>query len=182
MLKSFLVPLSIAAILATASCNKPTSAAASTPAKKEMSEDEAYQAFKKKQSDGKAFGEKVTPDGAISYDAMLTKMDKAAKMENVKIAGTVEAVCKSKGCWMNIRSDAGKSAMFVQFKDYAFFMPKDLAGKKVVMVGNAFKEVTSVEDLKHFAMDEGKSKEEIAKITKPREDMKFMASGVVIVE
>ena len=47
MLKSFLIPLSIAAVLATASCNKPTSAAASTPAKKEMSEDEAYQAFKK---------------------------------------------------------------------------------------------------------------------------------------
>ena len=72
--------------------------------------------------------------------------------------------------------------MFVKFKDYAFFMPKDIAGKKVVMIGNAFKETTSIEDLRHFAQDEGKSKEEIAKINKPKEEMKFMANGVLILE
>ena len=73
-------------------------------------------------------------------------------------------------------------SMFVKFKNYAFFMPKDLAGKKVVMVGNAFKEITTVEELRHFAQDEGKSKEDIAKITKPKEDIKFMANGVLILE
>ena len=180
MLKKFLVPLSIVALLVVG-CNKSTQSTATTT-KKTMSEDEAYKIFKAKQTDGKTFGEQVTPAGALSYDAMLDKMAKADKLDNIKVTGTVEGVCKAKGCWMNIASDKGAAPMFVKFKDYAFFMPKDLAGKKVVMIGNAFKEITPVEDLKHFAQDEGKSKEEIAKITKPREEMKFMASGVIILD
>lgn len=180
MLKKFIAPLSIAALLAVG-CSKSAQSTATT-AKKEMTEEEAYRIFKAKQSDGKTFGEKVTPAGAISYDAMLSKMDKKDKLENVKVTGTVSAVCKAKGCWMNIASDNGAEPMFVNFKDYAFFMPKDLAGKKVVMLGNAYKEITSVESLRHFAQDEGKSKEDIAKITKPKQEMKFMASGVMILD
>ena len=183
MFKKIIAPLSILALLMAVGCNKSAkSTASSGSAKKEMSEDEAYKLFKTKQTDGKTFGEQVTPKDAITYDQMLQKMTKTEKLDNVKITGTVEGVCKAKGCWMNIASDNGAPAMFVKFKDYAFFMPKDLAGKKVVMVGNAFKEVTPVEDLRHFAQDEGKTKEEIAKITKPREEMKFMASGVMILD
>ena len=83
---------------------------------------------------------------------------------------------------MNIVSDTDttNTEMFVQFKDYGFFMPKDLSGKEVVMLGKAYREVTSVEDLKHFAEDEGKTKEEIAKITEPIKELKFMASGVKV--
>ncbi len=180
MLKKLIIPLSIAALFAV-SCHKSVQSTATT-VKKEMSEDEAYRIFKAKESDGKTFGEKVTPAGALSYDAMIGKMTKTDKLENVKVMGTVAAVCKAKGCWMNIASDKGAEPMFVQFKDYAFFMPKDLAGKKIVMLGNAFKEITTVESLRHFAQDEGKSKEEIAKITKPKEEMKFMASGVIILD
>jgi hypothetical protein len=39
-----------------------------------------------------------------------------------------------------------------------------------------------VDDLKHFAEDEGKTPEEIAKITEPKEELKFLASGVKILE
>ncbi len=177
MFKKIFTPLSIAAVLAIG-CNTTTK----TTAKKEVSESEAYDAFQKNKGDGKAFGEKVTAKDAVTYDAMLEKMSKAGKIDNVKVTGTVEAVCKAKGCWMNISSDKGAPSMFVKFKDYAFFMPKDLAGKKVVMVGNAFKETTTVDELRHFAEDAGKSKEEIAKITKPKEDIKFMANGVLILD
>lgn len=180
MLKKIMIPLSIFAILATVGCNKSTQAGAS--AKKEVSESEAYESFKKQPGNGKTFGEKVTAKGAISYDQMLSQLSKEAKLDNVKVMGTVESVCKMKGCWMNIKSETDKPSMFVKFKDYAFFMPKDISGKKVVMVGNAFKETTSIEELRHFAEDEGKSKEEIAKITKPKEEMKFMANGVLILE
>jgi hypothetical protein len=177
MIKQLVTPLSIVALLALA-----CSTSSKTTAKKEVSESEAYAAFQKNKGDGKMFGEKVTAKDAVSYDAMLAKMGKAAKLDNVKVSGTVEAVCKAKGCWMNIASDKGAPSMFVKFKDYAFFMPKDIAGKKVVMVGNAFKETTTVEELRHFAEDEGKSKEDIAKITKPKEDIKFMATGVLVLE
>jgi hypothetical protein len=174
MLKQLITPLSIVALLAV-SCTTST-------VKKEVSESEAYTAFQKNKGDGKAFGEKITAKDAVTYDAMLAKMGKDGKLDNVKVSGTVEAVCKAKGCWMNISSDKGAPSMFVKFKDYAFFMPKDIAGKKVVMTGNAFKQITTVEELRHFAEDEGKSKEDIAKITKPKEDIKFMANGVLILD
>jgi hypothetical protein len=51
-----------------------------------------------------------------------------------------------------------------------------------VMLGKVAKEVVSVEDLRHFAEDEGKSKEEIAKITQAKENITFEASGVLIVK
>jgi Domain of unknown function (DUF4920) len=177
MLKKILTLVCLAAIFSHLACNK---TAVSASGKKEISESEAFEKFNKQQNDGKHFGEAVTAKGAISYDAMLKKMSKNEKLDNVKVEGTVDAVCKVKGCWMNIKSDAGATPLFVQFKDYGFFMPKDIAGKKVVMVGKAYKEITTVEQLRHFAEDEGKSKEEIAKITKPVEEMKFLANGVLI--
>ena len=70
--------------------------------------------------------------------------------------------------------------MFVKFKDYGFFMPKDIAGKRVVMDGYAFKEITPVDELRHYAEDEGKSPEEIAAIVEPKEELKFLAKGVLL--
>ncbi|MBK9254780.1 MAG: DUF4920 domain-containing protein [Saprospiraceae bacterium] len=132
-------------------------------------------------SDGKHFGEMITEDGALSYDEFIMKMGEADSLE-VKISGLVGEVCQAKGCWMNVGSETNAEAekLFVQFKDYGFFMPKDLSGKVVVMQGKAYRELTSVEDLRHFAEDEGKTLEEIALITEPVTELKFMASGVVI--
>lgn len=131
---------------------------------------------------GKTFGEEITGDGAISYDELLNKIETSDSLA-VKVEGKVEAVCQMKGCWMNIVSeDAEKAQMFVKFKDYGFFMPKDIAGRKVIMDGYAYKEVTSVDELRHYAEDEGKSKEEIEAITEPVEELKFMASGVLLLE
>ena len=124
------------------------------------------------------FGENFNHKGAIQYDALMQKM---SEQDTVKTAvvGKVKSVCQVKGCWMNIVSDdQSKEPIFVKFKDYGFFMPLDLAGKEVIMYGNAYTEITSVDELRHYAEDEGKSKEEIAKITEPVEEIKFMASGV----
>jgi len=134
-----------------------------------------------KTDEGQHFGEMITSDGAISYDELLTQLSSKSEIENVKVQGKVEGVCQSKGCWMNIVSaDASKEPMFVKFKDYGFFMPKDLAGGTVIMRGKAFKEETSVDELRHYAEDEGKSKEEIAAITAPKVELKFMADGVIV--
>lgn len=131
--------------------------------------------------DGIHFGEKIDTTGMISYVDLLSKMSTMDTVE-AKVLGKVSGVCQTKGCWMNIVSDADttKTEMFVKFKDYGFFMPKDLAGKEVVMLGKAFREVTPVEELKHYAEDEGLSAEEIAKITEPKTELKFLASGVRI--
>lgn len=133
--------------------------------------------------DGMSFyGEKIDAAGAISYDDMLVKLETMDSLENVKVSGTIDAVCQAKGCWMNIVSDSDKSkeSMFVKFKDYGFFMPLDASGTTAIMEGKAYKEETSVEELRHYAEDEGKSAEEIAAITEPVTELKFMAHGVIL--
>jgi len=133
--------------------------------------------------DGKTFyGEKITADGAITYDQLLEKLETTDSVTNVKVTGLIDGVCQAKGCWMNIvsTSDKSKESMFVKFKDYGFFMPLDASGSTATMEGKAYKEETSVEELRHYAEDEGKSAEEIAAITEPITELKFMASGVIL--
>ncbi len=144
------------------------------------SESEAFKDFSKQKNDGQHFGAVVNPNGAVSYDDLLPRFKTTDTLKNVKVVGVVDAVCKVRGCWMNIKSDAGASPMFVKFKNYAFFMPKDIAGKRVVMSGDAFKEIIPVEELRHYAEDDGKSKEEIAKITQPETKIRFVAGGVTV--
>ncbi len=127
-----------------------------------------------------SFGEEITPDGAIPLADMVSQLGQKDTVFT-KVSGVVEAVCKKKGCWMNIVNDNGDE-VFVKFKDYGFFMPLDCEGAKVVMDGFATVEETSVEELRHYAEDEGQSKEEIAAITEPVREMKFMAHGVVMTE
>jgi hypothetical protein len=131
--------------------------------------------------EGKHFGEAISEKGAMTYDELLAKLDKDGGVENVKVEGKVEGVCQKKGCWMTIVSDdTEKDVMFVKFKDYGFFMPLDLSGKTVIMRGSAYKETTSVEELRHYAEDNGDSEEAIAKITEPKIELKFLADGVVV--
>ncbi|MEE1962973.1 DUF4920 domain-containing protein [Allomuricauda taeanensis] len=96
-----------------------------------------------------------------------------------QIMGEVTEVCQAKGCWMKVKLDS-EDEVFVRFKDYGFFVPKDAAGKKVVMNGAAFLEEMSVEDQKHYAEDEGASEDELAQITAPKRTLRFEADGVLI--
>lgn len=129
------------------------------------------------------FGELITPDGAITMDELLARLAESDSVAT-KVRGLVTSVCQVKGCWMTVKSPAAEDApeVFVQFKDYEFFMPFGLAGTEVVMDGYAYRDITSVEELRHYAEDEGQTAEEIAAITEPEEELKFLASGVVIVQ
>ncbi len=131
---------------------------------------------------GKTFGAAITADGAMAFDEMVVKMAASDSMP-AKVVGKIEAVCQVKGCWMDfVSDDPAKPKMKVKFKDYAFFMPLDCAGKKAVVDGYAYTQTTDVAELKHLAEDAGKSKEEIASITEPKKELRFMASGVVFVD
>ncbi|MCB0534877.1 MAG: DUF4920 domain-containing protein [Saprospiraceae bacterium] len=132
--------------------------------------------------DGKHFGTTITADDATSYDDFMPKMAETDSLA-IKVTGTVKEVCQKKGCWMTLVSDKpDMPEMRVTFKDYAFFMPKDLSGKRVVIDGFAFVDVTSVDDLRHYAEDAGKSKEEIATITEPKREVAYEAAGVLILD
>ncbi|MBC3785593.1 DUF4920 domain-containing protein [Spirosoma utsteinense] len=123
-------------------------------------------------------GKKISDKGALPATQLAAKMDGKDKMP-AKVEGTVESVCKMKGCWMNVKTGDGQ-VMRVSFKDYGFFVPKDIVGKTVVMEGVAETTTTPISELRHYAQDAGKSKEEIEKITEPEKALTFVADGVVV--
>ncbi|MBN8826036.1 MULTISPECIES: DUF4920 domain-containing protein [unclassified Spirosoma] len=123
-------------------------------------------------------GKKITETGAIPATQLANKMGDKPQMP-AKVEGTVESVCKVKGCWMKLKTADGQT-MRVTFKDYGFFVPKDIEGKTVVVEGLAETTTTPVADLRHYAQDAGKSKEEIEKITQPEKALTFVADGVIV--
>lgn len=85
----------------------------------------------KPEGDGVHFGEVIDTVGMISYENLLAQMAQSDSLD-VKVFGKVSGVCQTKGCWMNIVSDADttKTEMFVQFEDYGFLCPRILSAKK----------------------------------------------------
>jgi hypothetical protein len=164
MLKSLLLSFSVAVIFAA--CAQKSSTPANSTAT----------------NDGKHFGTNVTANNALPYEKVMAKMAKTDSM-SMKVTGKVQEVCQKKGCWMTLVSDQpGYPEMRVTFKDYAFFMPKDLSGKRVVVDGFARVETTSVEILRHYAEDAKKSPAEIAAIKEPKREVSFEAAGVLILD
>ena len=77
--------------------------------------------------------------------------------------------------------DAGNGeTMMVTFKDYGFFVPKDITGATVVIDGKAEIREVSVDEQRHMAADAGKSQKEIDAITTPKQELRFVADGVLI--
>ncbi|MDO7845695.1 DUF4920 domain-containing protein [Hymenobacter sp. M29] len=127
---------------------------------------------------GQTYGAAVTPDGALPMTALPTALGTRDSAQ-VKLVGKASAVCQAKGCWMTLPTADGKE-MRVRFKDYAFFVPKDLSGHDVVVSGWAHRTTTTVADQQHYLRDAGKSEKEIAAITQPKEEVSFLADGVLV--
>ena len=127
------------------------------------------------------FGEKFKVAKILTKDQMLKKYKNLKKGDTivVQFQSNIKSVCKKKGCWMKMEL-AGDDASFVKFKDYAFFVPLNADNSQAIVSGKAFVDVVSVEELRHYAKDGGKSAAEIAKITKPEVTYSFMADGVYI--
>ena len=99
----------------------------------------------------------------------------------MQIHGTITEVCQAKGCWMKVNLTDSQE-VYVKFKDYGFFVPTDVAGKKLVMNGLAFVDEMSVQDQRHYARDKGATTEEANQITKPKRAFCFQADGVRILD
>ena len=127
------------------------------------------------------FGDSISVDGALSTDEMMKKFAdlKEGDTLEVKFKSEINEVCQKKGCWMTLDLADDKEA-FVKFKDYGFFVPKNAQYKEVVVNGKAFVSVESVDVLKHYAKDAGKSQAAIDSITEPKVTYSFMADGVLI--
>jgi Domain of unknown function (DUF4920) len=126
---------------------------------------------------GVSYGAGTATEGAVPVSQIETNMKD--KKFTGRVTGKVLSVCQEKGCWMKMEKASGET-MMVKFKDYGFFMPKNIVGKEVVVDGEATVTETSVKQLKHYAGDAGKSKEEISKITAPKKELIFTAKGVLV--
>lgn len=142
------------------------------------SKKEPTQEAKKEQGKLEFFGEKITEEGAKPIDSLKAMMGSDTLL-NCKLEGKIDAVCQKKGCWMELKGTNG-DIVRVTFKDYGFFMPLDASGRTAIVDGKAKVEVTSVQDLKEYAKDDGQSKEAIEAIKEPLKELVFEAHGVII--
>lgn len=132
------------------------------------------------QQESVRFGKEISEEGALIPAEFLKEMESKIESET-KVKAKVTNVCRMKGCWMTLDMGHGKEVM-VRFKDYGFFVPKNVTGKTAVVEGRAYMDTVSVETLRHYAEDEGKSETEIKAITKPEIRVSFIADGVIIEE
>jgi hypothetical protein len=130
-----------------------------------------------------AFGDSISKEGAISQGEMFAKYAglKQGDTIEVKFKSKINNVCQKKGCWMNLEMP-NEEEVFVKFKDYAFFMPLNAKDEEVIVNGKAFISVESIDELKHYAKDAGKSQVAIDSINQPKTTYSFLADGVLIKE
>tara|TARA_R110000796_G_scaffold35017_1_gene89952 strand:+ start:40146 stop:40649 length:504 start_codon:yes stop_codon:yes gene_type:complete len=148
---------------------------------KEQNKDKTDEIVVATATDFSSFGAEIDAIGTLETNEMTKKYQNLAVSDtiNTKFSAIVTDVCQAKGCWMKLKLDDGNEAM-VKFKDYEFFMPKDISGKKVIVNGLAFIEEMSVDEQKHYAEDGGESQEAIAAITTPKKTYRFEADGVLL--
>lgn len=126
---------------------------------------------------GMIFGSKITAQNALPVNDLPSYLEERSEAP-IKITGKVVEVCKSEGCW--IKMETANGPMLIKMKDHSFFVPLALNGKTIVADGIAYYKETSVEMLRHYAEDAGKSKVEIAAIKEPKKEFTMQAKGILV--
>ena len=80
--------------------------------------------------------------------------------ETVRIEARVSQVCRGKGCFFV--AIEGDTTVRVSFKDYAFFVPTDISGKRVMLVGEVVETELTQEQADHYAKDMGEASAAVA--------------------
>ena len=78
---------------------------------------------------GDYFGEEFKISGEASKTSAPFDGISGKDSLQTQIVGEIKEVCQAKGCWMKVALESNDE-VFVRFKDYGFFIPKDAAGKK----------------------------------------------------
>lgn len=127
-----------------------------------------------------SFGEKITDEDVLTKKEIIEKYKslKSGDTAFVKFTTKVNEVCQTKGCWMLL--DLGDDEAMVRFKDYGFFMPKNIADREVIVNGKAYVSEMSIEEQRHYAEDAGKTQEEIEAIVEIKKTLSFEADGVLV--
>ena len=81
---------------------------------------------------GDKYGSAIAMKNQTSIQEVLSAPDENMGKEFL-ISGNITKVCQKKGCWMTIMEDS--TEIYIRFKDYGFFMPKDGFGRKAYAQG-----------------------------------------------
>jgi len=125
-----------------------------------------------------SYGANLEENSVLGTAEMISRVEISGTFSG-KVSGEIKEVCTKKGCWFTMDLANGEP-MRVTFKDYGFFIPTNSQGFPIILEGVATLTETDVETLKHFAEDQGKSKEEVNAITAPKREITFEATGVII--
>ncbi len=126
---------------------------------------------------GMVFGSAVTKKNAIKSNELPSVLN-IKKDAQVKVIGKVIEVCQAEGCWLKMEIAEGN--IMVRMKAHSYFVPVSLNGKTIIAEGTASVSETTVQMLRHYAADAGKSKEEIAAINSPKKEILIQATGILV--
>ncbi len=107
----------------------------------------------------------------VSLQDIATDGDAYAD-QTVRVETRVSKVCKKKGCFFIAQQ--GNFVVRVSFKDYSFFVPTDISGKRVMLVGQVVGTDLTLEKAQHLAEDLGESEPPVA----PGREYTIVASSV----
>jgi len=80
----------------------------------------------------KKFGQPVTETKSTTLTDLVKEPGKFSE-QTVRTEGTVSAVCKSMGCWMEIADTSGQA--HIKMAGHSFFVPREASGHRAVVQG-----------------------------------------------
>ena len=87
-----------------------------------------------------------------TLDSLLNNPEANLNRE-IKVTTRVAKVCQKKGCFFIAQQ--GPYSARVSFKDYGFFVPSNISGRTVTLVGELLERKLSPEQAAHFNADAG---------------------------
>ncbi|MGB0618318.1 MAG: DUF4920 domain-containing protein [Myxococcota bacterium] len=122
---------------------------------------------------GDDFGEGITLAAARSLSEVMAEPERYTD-EPILVRARISDVCQRKGCWTILRE--GESTVRVRFKDYGFFLPKEISGREALVEGVVAIRTMSEREARHFAAETRGGKPE--EIDGPQREIGFVATGV----
>ncbi len=127
------------------------------------------------------FGEAFSDEGAVPVQAVMAERDQYIG-NSVKIEGTVAEVCQMAGCWLTIQAGDGDNVRILVARkesgEYAFTVPTDISGRRVVVQGTLAEEMLLEGTQRHLAEDAGREVDEES--LAPKAELQLTAQGVLI--
>jgi hypothetical protein len=115
------------------------------------------------------------PAGAALPVPQLVANARQFTEKAVIVEGVITNECTEKGCWMQVAPSADAGGMRVTFKDYGFFIPQSMVGRRARMAGVTKVTTHSKADADHL-IGEGAQLKRNADGTAT--EIQFVASGV----